>query len=45
MERLKDIQHDDQQIVISDDEVALIREIEEEAWQHAIEQLKDHPQI
>ena len=41
MERLEDILHDDQQYVLSDEEVAMIRELEEEAWQHALEQLEE----
>jgi hypothetical protein len=45
VERIEDIKHDDQQIVLSDEEVALICEIEEEAWQYAMEQFKEDPPI
>jgi len=41
MDRLEDIYHDDQQYVLSDEEVAMIREMEEDAWEDALELIEE----
>lgn len=41
MDRLEDIYHDDQQYALSDEEVAMIREMEEDAWEDALELIEE----